>query len=93
MLLGPLFVSLRGEFQNMPKHDIRKVADIIVSAGRTNPEGISEKLMKGVCPEFPNIKFHFVVGALNPRIDAIRQNAAPNVVLQHSDFCCRVNIV
>ncbi len=72
---------IRKEFMYVPKHEIRKVTDVMVSTGGADPEGITEKLMKGVCPEFQDTKFHFIVGALNPRIDAINAFATSNIVL------------
>lgn len=37
--------------------------------------------MERVCSEMPHINFHFVVGALNPRIDSIKQLETENIIL------------
>lgn len=75
VLLSPKYAPLRDEFRGCPKHQIKGVTDILVSAGGADPERITEKIIKDVCPEFQNISFHFIVGALNPRLETIKKLA------------------
>ena len=81
LLLGPQFAPLRKEFKNVSLHKIKNVTDIMVSAGGADPEGITEKLIEEVCPQWPNVKFHFVVGLLNPRLEIIQSLAKDNTIL------------
>lgn len=81
LILGPRFAPLRDEFKDIQKHKIKQVTDIMVSAGGADPEGITEKLMTGICPEMSDIRFHFIVGALNPRLDKIKEMVTPNIIL------------
>ena len=82
LLLYPQYAPLRDEFKNLPMHEIKgTVTDILVSAGGADPERISERLIKKVCPKWPEVRFHFIVGALNPRLDNIKKLEAENVVL------------
>ncbi len=81
LLLGMQYAPLRPEFQNMPPHIVKPVSDVMISAGGSDPEGITEKLMYGVCPWMTAIHFHFVVGALNPRIERIKNMVRDNISL------------
>lgn len=80
-LLGPKYAPLRDEFTNLTAHEIKDVHDILISAGGADPERITENLMMELCPAFPDVNFHFIVGALNPRIDEIKLLAGENVIL------------
>lgn len=80
-LLMPKYAPLRREFINMPRHDIkRNVTDILISAGGTDPENITEKIIEEVCPHWMNIKFHFVIGNLNPRVAELKRRIKENIV-------------
>ena len=81
LLLGPKFAPLRSEFKNIDKHIIKPVTDIMVSAGGSDPEEITEKIMEGVCSLYKDVHFHFVVGALNPRLDKIKSLIKPDMIL------------
>lgn len=83
LILGPQYAPLREEFRRIPAKQIKDVTDIFVSAGGSDPECITIKLIKDICPIFENIKFHFVVGSLNPRIEEIKGLSLnhPNVIL------------
>ena len=86
LLLGPRYVPLRKEFQNLVFCENRdKVKNIFVSAGGSDPERVTEKFLEYICgeKEFENIDFHFVVGALNPRLESIKNKArtVKNVLL------------
>lgn len=82
LLLGPEYAPLRNEFRNMPAHPIsNEITDVLVSAGGADPERICEKLIKEVCPCWQNVRFHVVVGALNPRIDYIKALSGNNIIL------------
>ncbi len=80
-LLGPQYAPLREEFANLPGHSIKSVTDVMVSAGGSDPERITERIMEMICPRFPNIRFHFIVGALNPRLEAINKIAKENAII------------
>ena len=82
LLLGPGFAPLRDEFKGMPPHQNKEeVSDVLVSAGGADPERVTERLMESVCPERRKVTFHFIVGALNPRIETIKKAKAENAVL------------
>jgi len=82
LLLGPRYAPLRNEFTNMPPRKTRGVvSDIMVSAGGADPEGITELIMDCVCTNHEDITFHFIIGALNPRIETIRKKEQNNIVL------------
>lgn len=82
LILGPMFAPLRSEFQGLPNHIIKKnVTDVFVSAGGSDPEGITEKLMRYISPSFPALTFHFIVGALNPRLNEIKSMEGGNIIL------------
>lgn len=82
LLLQPQYAPLRAEFRGRPKHEIKEeVTDILISAGGADPQGISVQLMREVCPNWPDVRFHFIIGALNPQMDAIKKLAGGNIVL------------
>ena len=83
LILGPIYAPLRDEFKKIAKHEIDDVKDVMISAGGADPEGITEKLIESVCDELPEVSFHFIVGALNPRLEKIRTlaNELRNVIL------------
>ena len=82
LLLGSGYAPLRKEFRGAGSYRIRKdVRDVFVSAGGSDPLGITERLIAGICPVWPDIRFHFVIGELNPRMDEIRRLAGNNIVL------------
>ena len=81
LFLGTDYTPLRQEFRGMPAHAIKPVTDVLVSAGGADPKGITEKMMEAVCPRHKDVRFHFVVGALNPRLPKIKSLAAPNTIL------------
>lgn len=79
LIIHPRFAPLREEFKNCPEHTINTyVKDIIVSAGGADPEHITKKILKKICSVTPDIRFHFVVGALNPRLEEIKSLASEN---------------
>lgn len=83
LLLSPKYAPLRSEFINCHVHEIKDVSDILISAGGSDPERITEKIMS-ICPHVSeDITFHFIVGALNPRLNDIKNIASEqkNVVL------------
>lgn len=82
LLTGPRFAPLRREFRGMPKREVKEtVTDILVSAGGADPERITERIIQNICHTEKNIKFHFVVGALNPRINDIKKLQDDNIIL------------
>ena len=72
LLLNPQYAPLRNEFRNCPKHKTEAVSEIMVSAGGADPEHITERIISGICHEMKDIVFHFIVGALNPRMADIK---------------------
>ena len=86
LILGPTYAPLRNEFKSVPQHkinDMKYVKNIMVSAGGADPERITEKLIENVCDDLKDIVFHFIIGALNPRLEKIRAlaNEHKNVIL------------
>lgn len=81
LLLGPKYAPLRREFVGIKSHRIKPVTDVLISAGGSDPEGITEKIMREICSKLKNIRFHFIIGALNPRLDIIKSRVLSNVVL------------
>lgn len=75
LLLGAGYAPLREEFFSMSEHRNGKVRDILVSAGGADPEHITEKIMSEISTVITDITFHFVVGALNPRLGNIENLA------------------
>ncbi len=82
LILGCRFAPLRDEFRNIPEQNLREnVTNVLISAGGADPGGVTEKIIKEICPLFRDLSFHFIIGALNPRIDSIKLLACDNVVL------------
>ena len=75
LLLGPSYAPLRSEFQKVGEHAIKPVSDIFVSAGGSDPEMITERIMARICCRRKKTVFHFIVGGLNPRIEEINKLA------------------
>lgn len=81
LLLGPSYAPLRAEFRNIQKRIIRdEVSDVLVSAGGADPERVTERILCDICPMWPNVTFHFLVGALNPRIKDITNTDVSNAL-------------
>ena len=82
LLLTPIYAPLREEFRNQASHENKDiVTDILVSAGGSDPACISERIIREICPLLPEIRFHFIIGSLNPRINEIKKMEKGNVVL------------
>ena len=83
LLLNPQYAPMRDEFKNCPAHEIKTVTDVFVSAGGADPERVTEKVLSDICPHMTGIRFHLIVGALNPRLGEIKTLSCEleNVVL------------
>lgn len=82
LILGPKYTPLREEFNNISKHSIQeKIMNVVISAGGSDPERITEKFIECVCPKWTDVIFHFVVGTLNPRVEKLKELEKNNVVL------------
>lgn len=82
LLLGPEYAPLRDEFREIPPHEVKDtISDVMVSAGGSDPERISERIMNELCPLHTEICFNFVTGSLNPQITHLRKIAPANAVL------------
>ena len=82
LCLGPQYAPLRNEFIGLPKREIEnKVADVLVSAGGVDPQKVTECIINNICPKWPTIRFHFVVGKLNPRIADLKKFESGNIIL------------
>jgi UDP-2,4-diacetamido-2,4,6-trideoxy-beta-L-altropyranose hydrolase len=81
LLLGPDYAPLRQEFQDVPEHAIKQVTNVLISAGGSDPENITEKIMANICPQMSNVKFHIIVGALNPWLNRIKSMAKRNTII------------
>ncbi len=82
LLLGCGYAPLREEFRNIPERDFNDMSfNVMVSAGGSDPDRVTERIIERICPLFGDMTFHFIVGALNPRIKEIRLLAGENVIL------------
>lgn len=86
LLLGPQFTPLREEFQAIPDREVKKQAvDVLISTGGADPINLAGSLLAQlqIMPQLNDICFHFVIGALNPNLEKLKQAAAglPNVKL------------
>ena len=84
MIISPRYTPLREEFINISEYSIKNTAtDIFVSAGGSDPQHVSELIMRNICNKFPQITFHFIIGALNPKINVLKgiSNDVANIVL------------
>ena len=82
LMLNPSFAPLREEFKNLSKHEIKEqAAEVMISAGGADPEGISGRIIREICPVWPEASFHFIVGALNPRVDELKELEGNNIIL------------
>lgn len=78
LLLGPQYVPLRKEFENLPAHKTEdRVRRVFVSTGGSDPQNVMHSLltMVGSVKEWQSIEFHAVIGALNPNKKEIEQTA------------------
>ena len=76
LLLGTQYAPLRNEFKISNEFTIREeVKNIFVSAGGSDPTGITEKIIENICPIIESVSFHFIVGPLNPRKEHILEIA------------------
>lgn len=86
-LLGPSYAPLRGEFQSLPERVVKPEArHILVSTGGSDPEHIARDLAAYITDhheDLEQLKFHFVIGAMNEDLEQIRQLTAssPNILL------------
>lgn len=65
-LLGPQYVPLRSEFQNLPGRRLRReVRDVLVTTGGSDPLNIAGRFAESAVQMFPSVKFHIVVGQFN----------------------------
>lgn len=82
LLLGTTYAPLRIEFQDRTTRVARREADsVLVSTGGADAEHLGVELLKRAM-QYP-YTFHFIVGAMNPDKDKIRElaAAADNIVL------------
>lgn len=87
MLLGPTFAPLRKEFRDMQGRVIKKcAADVFVSTGGSDPRHIAFGLAKEIEKrQISDMRFHFVLGALNQDMMAIGHIAEQcgSIVVHH----------
>ena len=82
LILGPQYVPLREDFANIPHREINdRVTSVLISAGGSDPEQVLERIIRDICFKWPEITFHCVVGALNPRIEKIKKLTSDHIVL------------
>ena len=66
-LLGIDYVPVRSMFSNMEKHVHKKtVEDVLISAGGTDPIHFELALAKFIRERSDSVRYHILVGALNP---------------------------
>lgn len=78
-LLGPRFALLRGQFaraKDAPLRPRARVARLLVAFGGADPTGETEKALEALAlPSLSALDADVVVGAANPRLEAIRDLA------------------
>lgn len=88
LLLGPGYAPLRPQFCGLPVRKVKRAAaDILVSTGGADPENLALGLLRALAGRnFGALRWHFVVGALNPHRSELERLAAglPGVEL-HSN--------
>lgn len=85
LLLGPQYAPLRKQFQNLPPREPpQEVKNIFVSTGGADPEHMALRIARQLESWLPapQYQFHFVMGAMNPDIEALRGIAANRPWLQ-----------
>ncbi|MBR6381334.1 MAG: UDP-2,4-diacetamido-2,4,6-trideoxy-beta-L-altropyranose hydrolase [Lachnospiraceae bacterium] len=75
LILGPSYAPLREAFRKLPPRQTGPVREVLITAGGSDPERISVKLLRELVPGRPGMHFHLVVGALNPALEGIRELA------------------
>ncbi|MEG2287916.1 MAG: UDP-2,4-diacetamido-2,4,6-trideoxy-beta-L-altropyranose hydrolase, partial [Ruthenibacterium sp.] len=71
LLLGCGYTPLREEFCGLPARPVRRdVRDVLVSTGGADPNNLAAQLLKWAVQDanLHDIRFHFIVGALNPNL-------------------------
>ncbi len=82
LLLGPRYTPLRDEFKDVSTHNINAmITDVLVSTGGADPVGIAKTILKDICPTFMDIRFHFVVGSMNKKMESFHFENYKNVML------------
>ena len=82
LFLGPRFAPLRDEFRHLCMHECKsQVTDVFISAGGSDPAGITETLIKTICKKRKEIIFHVIIGSLNSKIEMIKALPYENIVL------------
>lgn len=75
LLLGPQYAPLRKQFQNLPPREPpQEVKNIFVSTGGADPEHMALRIARQLesWPSVLQYQFHFVIGGMNPDVDALR---------------------
>ncbi len=81
LLLGMSYAPLRDESKRCGlTSQGRKFRTFSSRLAGADPAMMTEKIIGKVCPEFPRVNFHFVIGALNPRIEAIKKLSGQNII-------------
>lgn len=89
LFLGPKYALLRKQFQGIRRICIRDhVKNIFISAGGSDPEGITLKTIKGIMNDqrWNGVNFHFIVGLLNPDYEAIVKlsDSIENIIIHYN---------
>lgn len=85
LLLGAQYAPLREQFQQLPSRELSQtVRDILISTGGADPEHMALRIARYLdgWPSAAEYRFHFVVGAMNPDIEALRDAAAGRFWIQ-----------
>lgn len=78
LMLGPQYVPLREEFENLPvRKAAGRVQKVFISTGGSDLQNVMHRLltMIGSVKEWQSIEFHAVIGALNPYKTELEQAA------------------
>lgn len=82
LLLSPYYAPLRQEFRSLPKRAIHEnVNDVLISTGGADTERLTERIISDIILERKEIKFHIVIGLMNPYLEEIQRIKPDNVVL------------
>ena len=90
LILNTQYAPLRDEFYGCPEHITReKVQSIFVSAGGSDPERITERIINEMTTAFPDVVFHIIIGSFNPNIETIKSDSRTktNVQLHINEQC------
>ena len=98
-LLGPQYVPLREEFQNITPVFHEVVKNVMISTGGTDGYNVAGNILKCVAGKYPDVTFHVISGVMNQNYDCLcqLQQKEDNIrlysnVLKMSEIMCRCDL-